>query len=307
MEQGMFLSALRFLRRNNTRTRRERKRQSRRRRLIPVVPAEVLEDRVLLAAEIRTWDGGGATPDFDLDANWQPDTAPDNDDIANFVTAGHAHVFGFASIMLLVGVILTNAAANAASGDEKRAGARKSGTLVTYRFVATITANGSATPFKTGTKMSGEFRYDVASKDRKPDDLKHGSFESPKNRIVFNYGKLRFEGKGRVRVNTGHYRQIVEHFQIVSFDLRLPKGWKRIQVPGKVDRSSTFSVLLQNAPPAGVFINDKLPQKLELSKFKNCRVRMDFHHGVIYPGGVVRKRAIIEAKLEALRPVSKRD
>jgi hypothetical protein len=88
----MFLSSFNSLFRKNSGTRRQHKRQTRRHAL---GAAEILEDRILLAAEIRTWDGGGATPDFNTDANWDPNFAPDSDDIANFVTTGQAQVFGY--------------------------------------------------------------------------------------------------------------------------------------------------------------------------------------------------------------------
>jgi hypothetical protein len=88
----MCRSKFRSLIRKSRSSRRSQKRAARRQFL---VPAEILEDRLLLAAEVHLWDAGGATPDFSTKENWDDDIVPDSDDIANFVTTGQAQVFGY--------------------------------------------------------------------------------------------------------------------------------------------------------------------------------------------------------------------
>jgi hypothetical protein len=190
--------------------------------------------------------------------------------------------------------------------------ARKPSRLVTYRFTARITDNAGVTPFKVGTKITGEFRYDLTAKNTKnlgPKFALRGEYESPKNRIVFSYGKHRFLAKGRVEVNTGTIPQIAEDFAIITHDLLMPKGWEFVPPPGgKKDRSRAFGIVLQNYPPRGVLPTADLPKALTLSKFLQVRnLAFDFYYGVRFPGGSVMRRAKVEAEIQEIERVSKNE
>jgi hypothetical protein len=273
---------------------------------------DCLEDRVLLAADVLLWTDGGATPDFDIAANWTPHQRPDSQDTTNFVTSGQAHVFG-ATASLLLAVILSLMATNAASAAEKPVRARKPARLVTYRFTARITDNAGVTPFKFGSKITGEFTYDLTAKNTKnvPKDLgpkfaRRGRYLSNKNRIVFKYGKLRIESTGIVVVNTGTVPGIAESFNMVASNVVLPKGWKIIEPRDRKERSRAFGIIFQNYPPRGVLPSAHLPKDLDLSKFSNVKnMFLDFFHGVAFPGGAVSRRAKVEAEIQELERVSK--
>jgi hypothetical protein len=301
-ERTMLSSILRSLKSKKSQRRNSRKRLASRH---PLVLAESLEQRILLAAEVRLWDGGGATPDFALDANWNPEQVPDSDDIANFITAGQqAPVLGLAASLLLA-VVLSLTSRNAASAAEKPARARKPASLVTYRFVARITDNAGVTPFKVGTKITGEFTYEMTAKNIRnagPKFALSGEYESKRNQIVFTYGKLRFEAKGRVKVTSGTIPRIAEDFSVVSFGLRLPVGWKSIDPPeNKKYRIPSFGVILQNYPPHKVLPTADIPKALDLTRFVNVKnAYINFPNGLVFPGGIVEGRVKIEALIEKL-------
>jgi hypothetical protein len=166
----------------------------------------------------------------------------------------------------------------------------------TYRFSATIQSNDGVAPFEVGKKITGKFTYDLSGK-KNPTTLDwHGRYRSGKNAIGFQFGELKFLGAGEINVNVSTYGRD-ELFTIVAYDLVLPKGWDIDHKQG----SQSYSFMLQNAPSRGVFASPAIPQHLKLADFKDFQeVRLDFFHGVKFPGGEVKKRAIVMAKVESL-------
>jgi hypothetical protein len=93
---------------------------------------------------------------------------------------------------------------------------------------------------------------------------------------------------------------VCEDFRIVAPDLKLPKGWqmdhKRI--------SQTYSITLQNAPPRKVIGRLAIPDHIRLADFVNTlELRLDFFHGVRFPGGEAKGRAVLYAHLESLQEI----
>jgi hypothetical protein len=89
-----------------------------------------------------------------------------------------------------------------------------------------------------------------------------------------------------------------EGFQIVAMDLKLPEGWEMDHRGG----SQTDGFLLQNAPSRKVIDRAaRIPERVSLFEFVNTReVRLDFFHGVSFPGGKVTNRATVYATVESL-------
>src|SRR5205085_2688967 len=119
-------------------------------------------------------------------------------------------------------------------------------------------------------------------------------------RIAFQAGDLHFTGVGDVIVCVG--RGSTDTFSVVAPDLKLPKGWEM----DHTRRSQTYSVLLQNAPSRGAIPRLGIPDRLNLADFANTfDLRLDFCHGVRFPGGQVTDRVTLEIPLESLREVSR--
>jgi hypothetical protein len=209
----------------------------------------------------------------------------------------------FLRVVLVAGFLSLSASGRA--DENKPVAARKPARLVTYRFTARITDNAGVTPFKVGTKITGEFTYDMTAKNIRnagPKFALSGEYKSKRNQIAFTYGKLRFEAKGRVKVTSGTIPRIAEDFSVVSFGLRLPMGWKSIEPPeNKKYRIPSFGVILQNHPPRKVLPTADIPKALDLAKFVNAKnAYINFPNGLMFPGGILERRVKIEAVIEKL-------
>ena len=170
----------------------------------------------------------------------------------------------------------------------------------TYRFTARIAANAGVTPFKVSSVITGRFTYDLKGKNKHADNLSHAAFESARNAFTFQMGDLCFSGAGEILVTVATFKY-AEHFQIVAFNLNLPMGWEMNPAKG----SQSFSFLLQNAPAKRVLADPPhIPNRLSLPDFVNTReLRLDFFHGVRWPGGQVNARATVFAAVETLEEV----
>jgi hypothetical protein len=166
----------------------------------------------------------------------------------------------------------------------------------TYRFTARIKANAGVSPFKVGNVIIGRFTYDLKGQNTRPDVLFHGAYQSGRHAITFEMGDLRFTGRGDILVTISTF-DYAEHFGIVAHDLHLPAGWK-MDAKG----SQSFGFLLQNAPSKKVLSRPaQIPDRLSLPDFVNTReLRLDFAHGVRFPGGQVNVRATVFAIVESL-------
>jgi hypothetical protein len=167
----------------------------------------------------------------------------------------------------------------------------------TYRFTARIRDNGGLSPFKVGGVITGTFTYDLQAKTTRSPNPFHGHYQSARNSLTFQMGDLRFIGTGDVLVTVGAFDH-AEHFQVVAFDLTLPKGWEM----DHTGRSQTYSVLLQNAPPRKIITSSGIPGRLSLPDFVNTKeLRLDFFHGVRFPGGQAKEGATVYAVVESLK------
>lgn len=168
----------------------------------------------------------------------------------------------------------------------------------TYQFKATIKDNAGVTPLKVGESITGQFTYDLRSEPVRKD--KHWAHcKSKRNALVFEYGDLRFVGTGETLVTVSSFPND-EHFGVGAPDLILPKGWEMDHKGG----SQTYGILFQNSPPQKVIDGIVIPSRLSLDDFKNVReVRLDFFHGVSFPGGGVKERATVMAVVETLEEV----
>jgi hypothetical protein len=170
--------------------------------------------------------------------------------------------------------------------------------LRTYRFTARIKENAGVTPLAVGKVITGTLTYDLkGKKTRQVGD--HGAyFQSARNSLVFEVGGLRFSGAGDVLFTVGAFS--AEHYQVVASDLQLPKGWEMEHTRG----SQSYGILLQNAPAKGAVPGVAIPARLSLSAFTSTReLRLDFYHGVRFPGGAVKGRATVYAVVETLEEV----
>jgi hypothetical protein len=166
---------------------------------------------------------------------------------------------------------------------------------VTYRFTARIKSNDGVLPFKVGNVIEGTFTYDLESKPRFASHPRN-VLDSTRNALSFHMGELRFTGSGQISVTIADYKH-AEHFGIGASDLVLPKGWDMDHTAG----SQTYSVLFQNAPAKGVIAPAGIPDRISLPSFVNTReLRLDFFHGVRFPGGQVNRRAVVFATVESL-------
>jgi hypothetical protein len=98
-------------------------------------------------------------------------------------------------------------------------------------------------------------------------------------------------------VTVGAFPPWAEHFQIVAFDLALPNGWEM----DHGGQSQTYGIVLQNVPPRKAIAGLGIPDRISLADFSSTReLRLDFFHGVRFPGGQVIGRAIVSATVESL-------
>jgi hypothetical protein len=172
----------------------------------------------------------------------------------------------------------------------------KAAELRAYRFKAKITGNDGVTPFKVGGLITGSLKYDLNGENISPKKTTHAQYRSVRNTFSFEVGDLRFTGAGDVWVTIGAFPH-AEHFQIVAFDLNLPRGWQM----DHTKRSQTYAIVLQNAPAKKVITSLKIPDRITLAAFTSTReLRLDFFHGVTFPGGRVKGRAIVHATVESL-------
>lgn len=168
----------------------------------------------------------------------------------------------------------------------------------TYRFKARIKDNGGVTPFKVKDTISGKLTYDIRSEVIQKRD-EWGHYKSKRNAVTFECDGLIFDGAGEVMVAVG-CSEHAEQFIIRAPDLKLPTGWEMDHKAG----SQGYSVLIQNAPPKSAIRGIAIPTKLSLSDFTSfVEVRLDFFHGVSFPGGAVKGRATVLAVLEDLDAV----
>jgi hypothetical protein len=168
----------------------------------------------------------------------------------------------------------------------------------TYRFKAHVSANDGVLPFRVGATIVGEFTYDLKAKDEFTPKIKAtGRYPSARNAFAFYLGDQRFSGTRKIAVTTGLF-PYAEHFQIVAFDLKLPPEWDTDHSVG------TYGIVLQNAPPRGAVTDARIPEQVELDSFVTTReLRLDFFHGVRFPGGQVDRRATVLASVDELKLV----
>ena len=211
-----------------------------------------------------------------------------------------------ARLTILLGALLVVSSVNAAAGDKRPVVAHKPLRLRTYRFTAKIYYNGGVTPFKVGTKLTGQFTYDLSANDES--NLKwQGLYRSPRNRIEIRYGKLIFSSQDEVRVGVGSHKKSFEGFGISGGKLKLPKGWSSLPDPVSWRDLSYLIVSLQNRPPRGVLPTTIIPYRLDFWKrFQTRTVRIDFIDGVHFPGGRIEKRAAIYAQLTQIEQKTSR-
>jgi hypothetical protein len=179
-------------------------------------------------------------------------------------------------------------------------------TTRTYRFEARITDNSGVTPLRVGDLIRGRFTYDLKARKIRPEDdrkdlraLPFGHYVSAQNAIEFKVGDLRFTGAGEVLVTVSAFGH-AEHFGVVAMDLKLPKGWEIDHKQG----SQTYGFCLQNAPTKKVLAGPGIPDRVALADFVNTKeVRLDFFHGVRFPGGQVTDRAIVYGAVERLEEI----
>jgi hypothetical protein len=174
---------------------------------------------------------------------------------------------------------------------------RGDGSTRTYRFTAQVEKNGGVTPFNVDKVITGTFTYDRKGKDKFPGHLRWAHYESARNAFSFQLGELRFTGTGDVLVTIGTFDH-AEDFGIVAPDLRLPKGWEM----DHTRRSQSYGVLLQNAPSKKAIAGLGVPDRLSLASFESTReLRLDFFHGVRFPGGRVNGRATVYGAVKSLK------
>ena len=166
----------------------------------------------------------------------------------------------------------------------------------TFRFTARIKKNDGVTPFKVGELIKGTFTYDLKGENIRPDLIRFGRYRSKRNSFSFQLGELRFTGVGDVLVSVVAWDH-EETVSIVAPDLKLPKGWQM----DHTRYSQSYGILLQNAPAKKVLRGGGMPDQLSLADFANTReLRLDFAHGVRFPGGRVNDRATVFATVETL-------
>jgi hypothetical protein len=172
------------------------------------------------------------------------------------------------------------------------------GRTVTYRFTARVKTNDGVLPLEPGELIEGTFTYDLDSKPRRA-MFPRNTLDSPRNALSFHLGDLQFSGAGKVLVTVGAHKD-AEHFGIVSPDLKLPEGWEMAHTEG----SQTFSVFFQNVPAKNVIGPVGIPERISLPDFVSTReLRLDFYHGVRFPGGQVKGRATVFSTVDSLEVV----
>jgi hypothetical protein len=202
---------------------------------------------------------------------------------------------------LLSCIVLSDVLMHLLSLDAAKARAPLPPRTHTYRFTARITDNAGITPFKVGELITGTFSYDPRGKNLRPDVVGLGRYQSTRNSLVFQFGGLRFSGLGDISASVSTLDH-AEDFGVVAPDLELPMGWEM----DHTGRSQSYGLILQNAPPRNAIRSIALPDRLSLSDFVDTReLRLDFFHGVRFPGGQVNARATLSATVERLEQVGR--
>jgi hypothetical protein len=236
--------------------------------------------------------------------------------IVNFMTGGISMFRNsFWIVRLLRGVLLvgtiTGAAlafgsASALCAERPPAVAGKPDLLRTYRFTATIKGNSGVTPFKVGSKITGKFTYDLAAKDLRRDSQTSGHYKAPGNSIEIRCGSLRFVSIRDVRAHMNLTKPFYEGFSIRASEWTLPKGWRYAPRPAPPTFDScNIAISLQNRRnEIHVLSSGRLLPETDLTKrFRHRAVRMTFYHGIHFPGGSVKKLAVVYAEIDEIEPI----
>jgi hypothetical protein len=172
----------------------------------------------------------------------------------------------------------------------------------TYRFTARITQS-EVPPFKVGEVIEGKFSYDLLAEREEvnlQDRHEHGGYESPQNKILFRAGGAKFVGGGvRVVVTSAHEKEM---FGIGAEYLVLPDGWspRRTRPTRPTQHVYVFGIALVRERPKNAIRRVALPERVKLSDFSFCQVRVQFISGARFPGGEAKVGAWVEANLETL-------
>ncbi|GAB4154636.1 MAG: hypothetical protein Tsb009_31300 [Planctomycetaceae bacterium] len=218
--------------------------------------------------------------------------------MANFQKANSRNMNNWCQRFVMGLIVLLIVSQDSSVQAEKPVAARKPNLLRTYRFTAKIIHNGGVTPFKVGTKLTGEFTYDLAAPNTSK--LKWlGFYRSSRTRFAIRYGKLVFSSEGNGWVNVAVRRQ-QEGMVIEGTSLKLPKGWvAKADLAGKSKTSCGIS--LQNQRSRQILSNTNLPTDLTFWKrFEYCTVSLDFASGTQFPGGSFEKYTRVIAQVEKL-------
>lgn len=166
-----------------------------------------------------------------------------------------------------------------------------------YLFTARVTDDGGVTPFKVGSVITGKLSWDSKAKPLSQ-RANQAVWKSRLNSISFQMGPHRFSDVGEVKLVVTRFR-FGETYSFVSHDLKVPQGWEIDHTSG----SDSYAILLQNAPPRNAIPNLKVPEKITLSQFVSERqLRLDFFHGVRFPGGQAKGQCTVYATIESFKP-----
>src|SRR5579872_321545 len=156
-----------------------------------------------------------------------------------------------------------------------------------YRFSATITNNDGLSPFEIGKEMTGQFTYSLKGEDRLPEDSPRehmGRFSAKQNELSIRVGDMNFKASGEIQVLIAKFDN-GERFEIVAGDFSVPEGW--LIDHSDITHGCEFSLL--NYPAQEALTNSNIPEKLNLDKWEERRVRLCFPEVVVFPGGKVKR------------------
>ena len=174
--------------------------------------------------------------------------------------------------------------------------------LRTYRFTAKIIHNTGVTPLRVGTHLTGQFTYSLKASQTASNLKWVGHYRSAKIKIRICYGKLVFSSQdvGWIKVTSTKDQR---GLYVGGANLKLPKGWQaKANAVGTRKSSCGFS--LQDRGSNTLLPNTSIPSSLAFWKrFETCTVRLDFSHGVRFPGGGADRHAAAFAKVESLERV----
>lgn len=170
--------------------------------------------------------------------------------------------------------------------------------IVRCRFTARITENGGARHFAIGDTISGTMSIDTRGRNQAPGTSRGAQYRSRPNNVVFDYGKLRFTGRGNgvFHVHQSRTARQEESIGLGVHALELPDGW---EAP---DGSVMAGISLQNLDPQGVITDRSIPTDPGqlLDRFAHRRFTLLFFSGVKFPGGSV-DRAVVAGELTSLK------